>query len=50
MSAVHGLEHTKYILIAMTHDLIKTLLAVLAILLPLVCAILYLVLSHKGVI
>lgn len=34
----------------MTHDLIKTLLAVLAILLPLVCAILYLVLSHKGVI
>ncbi len=47
---VHGLKDTKYILIAMTHDLIKTLFAVLAILLPLVCAIVYFALTYKGVI
>jgi hypothetical protein len=46
----HGLKDTKYILIAMAHDLIKTLMAVLLILLPLIGVIVYFALSYKKVI
>jgi len=47
---VHGLEHTKLIVIAMFHDMLKTLLAVLSIILPIVAVLIYLALSYKNVI
>jgi len=44
----YGLTHTKLIILAMLHDLIKTVLAVLSIVLPILAIIIYLILSYKS--
>ncbi len=45
---VYGLTHTKLIILAMLHDLIKTALAVLSLLLPIAAIIIYIIFSYKN--
>ena len=45
---VYGLTYTKLIILAMLHDLIKTVIAVLSLLLPIAAIIIYMIFSYKN--
>jgi hypothetical protein len=45
---VHGLQDTKFLIIALFHDVLKTVLAVLSIVVPIVGVILYFVFAKNS--
>ena len=44
----YGFQNTKFLIIALLHDLLKTVLAILAVILPLVVGIVALIFSFAG--